>query len=97
MGSVTTAGSDVDLIADEDTIFGKITLPVNPTTDTTLFEIGRNDLKVKYDVRQRVLSAECGVELVFSNLDTLSNPYDSLAIISRNLDRNETNFEVYRR
>lgn len=96
-GNVYAIGNRDSLLVDPDsTWFSTLVLPVDPRVDTTAYVIGlRNRLTVKYDIRQRVLSPDCDVEQVFSNLDTISTTYDSLVIKSRNLDRNEINFEVY--
>lgn len=93
--SVYVVGNRDSLILENDTIFGKISFPVDPRTDTTAYVIGRDSLTIRYDIRQRVLSPDCGVEQVYSNLDTLFTTYDSVVIDNRNLDRNEVNFKVY--
>ena len=93
---VFAIGNETRPFISKDSIIFSTSLPVNPTMDNTTFVIGRDTLAVKYDVRQRIMSPECGVEQVFSNLDTLSSSFDSLAIKTRELDRNEINFEIYR-
>jgi len=96
-GSVYVVSNRDSLILqeDNDTIFGKISFPVDPRIDTTAYVIGRDSLFISYDIRQRVLSADCGVEQVYSNLDTIFTTFDSLVIDNRNLDRNAINFKVY--
>lgn len=83
------------LIMENDTIFGTLVLPVNPQNNTTAYRIGRHNLTVRYDIQQRIMSPDCGVEQIFSNLDTVTYSFDSLVIKSRTLDRNEINFEIY--
>lgn len=93
--NVYIVGNRDTLIMENDTIFGKISFPVDPRTDTTAYVIGRDSLFIRYDIRQRVLSPDCGIEQVYSNLDTLFTTYDSVVVENRNLDRNEVNFKVY--
>lgn len=97
LNSVYAIGNEDSLIARHDTIVGTLILPVDPLEDTTAYRIGRDLLIIQYDIRQRIMSPDCGVEQVFSNLDTIANPYDSLVIKSRNLDEQEINFQVYSR
>lgn len=95
-GEVYSLGKPDSLLVKEDSAyFSPLVLPVDPTIDTTAFVIGEHALVVTYDIRQRIMSPDCGVEQVFSSLDTLSSTFDSLAIKSRNLDRNEINFQIY--
>lgn len=94
---VYAIGNEDSLIVENDTIFGTLVLPVNPSSDTTAYRIGRQALTVKYNIHQRIMSPDCGVEQIFSNLDTLTNSFDSLVIKSRNLDKNEVNFQIYSR
>lgn len=94
---VYAIGNEDSLIVENDTIFGTLVLPVNPLNDTTTYRIGRHTLTVKYDIHQRIMSPDCGVEQVFSSLDTLTSSFDSLVIKSRNLDKHEVNFEIYSR
>lgn len=92
---VYTVDNPDSLIMANDTIFGTLTLPVNPQNNTTAYRIGRHNLTVRYDIQQRIMSPDCGVEQIFSNLDTVTYSFDSLVIKSRTLDRNEINFEIY--
>ena len=92
---VYTVDNPDSLIMANDTIFGTLVLPVNPQNNTTAYRIGRHNLTVRYDIQQRIMSPDCGVEQIFSNLDTVTYSFDSLVIKSRNLDRNEVNFEIY--
>lgn len=95
LNSVYVVGNRDSVIIENDTIVGQLTLPVDPRVDTTAYVIGRNNLTISYDIRQRILSPDCGVEQVYSNLDTLFSTYDSLVIDNRDLGLNEINFQVY--
>lgn len=92
---VYAIGNEDSLIVENDTIFGTLVLPVNPQNNTTAYRIGRHNLTIRYDIQQRIMSPDCGVEQIFSNLDTVTYSFDSLVIKSRTLDRNEVNFEIY--
>lgn len=95
LNGVYVIGNRDSVIINNDTLIAKITLPVDPRIDTTAYVIGRNRLTISYDIRQRILSPDCGVEQVYSNLDTLFSTYDSLVIDNRDLGLNEVNFQVY--
>ena len=95
INSVYVVGNRDRTLLDSAFIRGSISFPVDPRSDSTAYVIGNDSLFISYDIRQRVLSADCGVELVYSNLDTLFTTFDSLVIDNRNLDRNEVNFKVY--
>ena len=94
--SVYVVGNEERQIIDSTSVFQRMALPVDPRIDTTAYVIGRDSLTISYDIRQRILSPDCGVEQVYSNLDTLHSTFDSLVIDNRNLGINEINFQVYR-
>ena len=83
-----------------DTTVTFIGLPVDPDTSVTQFVFVTADrtdtLEIGYHVSSSLISAECGPELLFSQLDTIYHTFDSLAIIQNIFDREvETNIELF--
>lgn len=66
-------------------------LPLNVTADTTayyFYKDGEVDtLIVSYEKINRIDSPECGIELIYSGLDTVRQTFDSLVVRNDTLNR----------
>lgn len=74
---------------------------VNPYTEETLFTFNnfKGDtllLKVGYKTEVRFVSEECGSERLQYDLKVLATTFDSVRVVSRNLNKGQsTNIEIY--
>lgn len=78
-------GSDSILLSDT-TITGTIQIPLNPNMNSSTFafdtEYGLDTLILSYNVSTRLVAEDCGLEVLFSELDTLRNDFDSIRIVN---------------
>jgi hypothetical protein len=77
-----------------------VSLPVNPSTNTTsftlYFEKKIEDLTVTYSKTSQLLSPSCGAFLYYSNLKVKQSSFDSLIVVNNKLLTNATgNIEIY--
>ena len=83
--SVQPVGSDSVLLADT-TLNGVILLPLNPNVTTTSFafdtEFGIDTLTLSYIVSTRIVSEDCGLEVLISGIETVRNDFDSIRIVN---------------
>ena len=82
---VSVLGSDSVLLVDT-TFFSTVFLPVNVLTDSVAYvfetEFGTDTLTLTYNSSSRLISEDCGVEVLFSNLEEARNDFDSLVIVN---------------
>ncbi|TRX51604.1 hypothetical protein FNH22_23880 [Fulvivirga sp. M361] len=85
---IVVLGSDSVLLADT-TFFSTVFLPVNVLTDSVTFvfqtEFGIDTLALTYNSSSRLISEDCGVEVLFSNLREGRNDFDSLVVVNNTL------------
>ena len=82
-----STASFLGLTVDPDTAWTKFIFATASRTDT---------LEVKYKITGSLISVQCGPELLFSELDTLYNTFDSLVIEQDIFDAEvETNLKIY--
>ncbi len=67
----------------------RITLPLSPTANETTFilasELGVDTLTVNYESRSRLVSEECGIDIILAELDFSLSTFDSVAVVNRTL------------
>lgn len=76
-----------------------LALPLNPGATTTTFILEQPDrtdtIGLKYSVVARLITAECGLDASFSNLDTTSTTYKTLVIVQNQIHQDvTTNIEI---
>ena len=83
--TVRAIGSD-SLLADQDTL-SSIRLPLDPRGPSVTYafdtNLGRDTLILVYDLGTRLISEDCGIEFIFTELDYLRNDFDSIRVINR--------------
>ena len=95
---VTIAGSDSILAADQNII--QLTLPLNPIASQSTFifdtELGTDTLTLTYKVSARLISEDCGVETIYSNLGYAKNDFDSIRFVNTILIENvKEDIQIY--
>lgn len=84
VNSLTALNSDSTFL--QDTTVTSIRLPLEPNVGLTTFafnsEFGLDTLSFTYSNKSRLVSEECGIEIIYINLDTIRNDFDSLAIVN---------------
>lgn len=82
---VRAIGSD-SILAELDTL-SSIRLPLDPRGPSTAYHfdtnLGVDTLILSYTLGTRMISEECGIEFIFSELDFLRNDFDSIQIVNR--------------
>ncbi len=90
-GLETDAG--LGFILPEDSAVFRTILPLDVTRDTVRYTIQGNGelnrLTIAYRRQQRLISEECGFEVIFSDLRLLSSTYDSVALTNPLLEADE--------
>ena len=91
---VKVSGTDTVFYDNFDTL-SVFQLPVDPSTTTTTFLFGSDSLVVGYEVAPRLISEDCGPELIYSDLQAMSHSFDSV-MISQDFNRDaETNIKIF--
>lgn len=85
----------------EDSIFHKndsttvVRLPLHPGKDDILFifmkDNARDSLQISYKSSARFISADCGVEHIFSDIKVINSSFDSVNVMNDRLRRNAEN------
>ena len=88
INSLRIVGSDVILVENEASVRGVI-LPINPS-DTTIAavfdtEFGIDTLILNYNTVTRLISEECGAEIMIEKLRRQRNDFDSIRFVNRSL------------
>ena len=82
---VTAIGSD-SVFADLDTL-SSLRLPLDSRGPSVTYafdtNLGLDTLVLSYDLGTRVISADCGIEFIFTGLDYLRNDFDSIRVVNR--------------
>ncbi len=88
VNSITLEGSDSVLYADT-TISNVMTIPLNPAQRTVQLafdtEFGLDTVVLSYATRNRLISEDCGLEILFAELDYVRNDFDSINIVNQEL------------
>ncbi len=88
VNSVTVLGVDSVLLTDEE-FRGTLRVPLNPLADSAIIsfntEFGRDTLVLTYQTSTRLVSEDCGIEILFSNVSYTRNDFDSIAIVNSTL------------
>jgi hypothetical protein len=91
------AGSDIVLIATSADL-SSVTLPLNPadTTITVIFdtEFGVDTVQIGYSVVSRIITENCGVEILYTNIKSLRSDFDSIRVVNSNVQINFKQPEV---
>lgn len=79
--------SGTDSVFFEETEVSSIRLPLRPDTVQTTFvfdsELGIDTLILKYGVNTRLVSEDCGIEMVFSELDYVRSDFGSIEVVNK--------------
>ncbi|ELR72204.1 hypothetical protein C900_01758 [Fulvivirga imtechensis AK7] len=85
----------ITAIAADDTVFvenlevSSVRLPLRPDTTATVFafdsNFGRDTLILTYRKKARLISENCGVEVIFSDLGYSRNDFDSIKVVNQTL------------
>ncbi len=82
---VRAIGSD-SLFARQDTL-SSVQLPLDPRGPSTAYHfetnLGVDTLILVYSLGTRLISEDCGIEFIFSELDYLRNDFDSIRVVNR--------------
>lgn len=86
MSQLRVLGEDSILITNRANV-SRVTIPANPGADSvtcifTTLEYGVDTLVITYTNGARLISEDCGYELIFSNLGYSRNDFDSLRVIN---------------
>ena len=86
INSLTAAGSDSVLISDQDNV-STFKLPLNREATSSLFtfdikNVGIKTLTLTYQVNQRLISEDCGVEIIISDLGYSQSGFDSIRVLN---------------
>ena len=85
VNSIKPIDSDSILVS-ETTIVGTIQLPLTANEASTAFvfetEFGRDTLVLSYKVSTRLISEDCGLEVLFTELESIRNDFDSIRIVN---------------
>ncbi len=88
INSLELKGSD-SLLVEESTNLSSVSLPLNPsdTSITAYFdtEFGTDTVQIGYDVVSRIITENCGVEILYTNIRTLQNTFDSIRVVNSNV------------
>ncbi|QCK13549.1 DUF6452 family protein [Mangrovivirga cuniculi] len=92
---VYVEGYQDSIIVSDDTV-SKVILPLNPTVNITryVFETTDNNiytLEMEYKTTSRLISPECGPEVLFRELTATDYTYDTVAVFNRTTLRRTTN------
>jgi hypothetical protein len=96
---------DSDVIFYDDTTVSSISLPLNPKTEETFYELqgadGDNSFQFGYKRQVQFVSEECGERYYFQDLKVLEHDFDSVRIVNSipvptPLPTGAKNIEVYR-
>lgn len=83
--SLTALGSD-SVLYNQDTVTS-VRLPLDPQANSARYvfqsQYGRDTLVLTYSLGTRLISEDCGVEILYSQLDYLSHSFDSVNVANR--------------
>ena len=84
INSLTAIGSDSVLVTNDE-VTG-VDLPLLPSQRSVTFifdsELGLDTLVLSYEPRSRLVSEECGIDIIFSELDYIRNDFDSISVVN---------------
>ncbi|GAA0891591.1 hypothetical protein GCM10009122_12700 [Fulvivirga kasyanovii] len=79
--------SGTDSVFFEEAEVSSIRLPLRPDTVQTTFvfdsELGIDTLILKYSVNTRLVSEDCGIEMVFSELEYVRSDFGSIEVVNK--------------
>jgi hypothetical protein len=83
--SLTAIGSD-SVLHDQDTVTS-VRLPLDPQQNSAKYifesQYGRDTLVLIYSLGTRLISEDCGVEILYSQVDYMSHSFDSVNVANR--------------
>lgn len=83
--SVRIVGSDSVLLSDT-TLSGRVLVPVDPLGNSITIsfdtEFGLDTLVLTYQTSTRLVSEDCGIEILFTDLNYSRNDFDSISIVN---------------
>lgn len=86
--SLTAIGADDTTFAENVKVTG-VRLPLRPDATATVFafdsNLGNDTLILTYRKKARLISENCGVEVIFSDLGFGRNDFDSIKVVNRTL------------
>ena len=85
INSVTIPGVDSVLLSDP-AFRGTLRVPLDPLSDSAIInfdtELGQDTLVLVYQTSTRLVSEDCGLEILFSDVNYSRNDFDSIAIVN---------------
>lgn len=82
VGFASVHNADSTLIFAAQDTTGRLVLALDPVDTSSFFvltsSLGQDTLWLRYNLRRRLLDPECGVEVIYSEMDTLKHTFDSL-------------------
>lgn len=100
------AEGSLDTLVFEIENVSNLALPINPGLDElTLFfdtELGNDTLVIGYNRTARLISEECGTEIIYKNIQVLRSDFDSVRVINsqvilnfQDLDATIENIQIF--
>ncbi len=85
LSRLTAMGSD-SVLNDQDTVTS-VRLPLNPQEGRATYyfesQYGMDTLVLIYNLGARLISEDCGVEILYSQIDYLSQSFDSVSVVNQ--------------
>lgn len=85
LSRLTALGSD-SVLHDQDTVTS-VRLPLDPQQGQATYyfdsQYGRDTLVLSYNLGVRLISENCGVEILYSQIDYISQTFDSLSVVNQ--------------
>lgn len=85
LSRLTALGSD-SVLHDQDTVTS-VQLPLDPQLGQATYyfesQYGRDTLVLSYKLGARLISENCGVEILYSQIDYISQTFDSLSVVNQ--------------
>jgi hypothetical protein len=82
--SLTAVGSDSVLVADS--MVTAVRVPLDPQNESATYvfnsQFGRHTLTLSYALGTRLISEDCGVEIIYSQLALVSHSFDSVSVVN---------------
>lgn len=85
IAALSVVGSDSILVSGQNVV--SLRLPLRPDQNSTTFifdsELGEDTLVFTYKINARLVSEECGIETIYSNLAYAQNDFDSINVVNK--------------
>jgi len=100
LASLKAIGNENGFSEYADTLIDKLALPLNPGALATTFifeqdSAATDTISLSYSVITSLISPECGLDVIYSDLDTTFTSYEKLIILDLNIHEDIiTNFEI---